>query len=173
MESLLWATSDAAYSFERYWLPWNTEPPKDLFLLQDQNCKRNDSEARHKLPGLLVFHDTKSPDKSLFLFLVGETPTSGINKDAWNNAVSYIDAMENESGKRNIDVVGPNFSGSLAPLGADLLHLPNVGNYHFHFVSGMATNASWQCRRDCLSGPLPSTRISPVLWFKPPGSPTV
>src|SRR5579872_1834893 len=52
MESLLWATSDADYSFERYWLPWSIEPPKDLFLLQDQDCKRKDSETRHKQPGL-------------------------------------------------------------------------------------------------------------------------
>ncbi len=142
MESLLWATSDADYSFERYWLPWSIEPPKDLFLLQDQDCKRKDSETRHKLPGLLVFHDNKSSDKSLFLFLVGETPTSGINKDAWDNAVRYVSAMESVRGKKNIDVVGPNFSGSFAPLGADLLHLPNAGNYHFRFVSGMATNGA-------------------------------
>lgn len=142
MESLLWATTDAGYSFERYWLPWNTEPPKDLVLLQDQECQRKNSETRHRLPGLLVFHETKSPDKSLFLFLVGETPTSGVDKDAWNNALDYVGAMENASpdGKWKVDVVGPSFSGSLAPLGADLSHLPDVGHYRFHFISGMATS---------------------------------
>jgi hypothetical protein len=144
VESLLWAASDSAYSFERYWLPWKTEPAKELFLLQDQQCQQKLSDARAAQPGLLVFHDKSG--NALFLFLVGETPTSGLNKDAWRNALRYIHGMAKpdpaEGGKYAIDVVGPGFSGSLAPLKADLASPPWTDQYTFHFISGMATNGS-------------------------------
>jgi hypothetical protein len=141
VESMLWAAADAGYSFERYWLPWNTEPLKDLFLLQDQECQRKDSETRHTLPGLLVFHETRHPDRSLFLFLVGETPTSGVNKDAWTHALQYVRELEpkGNGGRYPIDVVGPSFSGSLAPLGTDIKAMP-AQEYWFHFISGTVTN---------------------------------
>jgi hypothetical protein len=53
----------------------------------------------------------------LALLLVGETPTAGINKSAFHNAVTVIQGYEKRTGEEDrIRVVGPYFSGSAVSL---------------------------------------------------------
>ena len=95
IESLIWAAADAGYSFERWWLPWKTTPNKDLLLLTDRKAQNKEQERSVAEPGLIVFRGTQ-PGQALLLFLVGETPTSGINKKAFGRALGYIDVYKRQ-----------------------------------------------------------------------------
>src|SRR5262249_8506531 len=62
-------------------------------------------------------------DQLLLIFLVGETPTGGLNRTAFLKAVRYIEEMRpppEPTGKEKglaIPVVSPSFSGTLPSLG--------------------------------------------------------
>lgn len=136
VESLAWALGDAGYVFRNSWLPWTAPPEKGLSGLSDRDCQRVRTERRRDLPGLLVF---ERPDKALLVFLVGESPTSGVHKTALANTVQYIHAIR--PGEQDLRVVGPFFSGSFSPLATDILALPpDISNLRFRFVTGAATN---------------------------------
>lgn len=105
-----------------------------------------DKVPQESLPGLMIFReneyrlkarrgDLTKPDpkfdpraNSLFVFVVGETPTAGINADQFRNAADIISAiragLKIEQGMTNVGpdfgVLGPTFSGSLYSL-RDLL----------------------------------------------------
>ena len=75
----------------------------------------------------------------LLVFLVGETPTAGVHRTEWANALYHI--LTIRPAEKELRIVGPNFSGSLRPLAADLLALPaQYTGLKSHFVSGVATN---------------------------------
>ena len=161
IESLIWAAADAGYSFERWWLPWKTTPNKDLLLLTDRKAQNKEQERSVAEPGLIVFRGTQ-PGQALLLFLVGETPTSGINKKAFGRALGYIDRISaNTPTARNwVPVVGPTFSGSLAPLAEDVgkyLNLVGTSALHLHFISGTVSGAAaieaFNERLDCFIKP--------------------
>jgi hypothetical protein len=95
--SLERAAEATGFVFERYWFPWNG-------LIQAGQNAHADSQAdslRQQLreqPGILIFrHFAKTPDPKglppfssrLIIFLVGETPTGGINKVAFMKAIHY------------------------------------------------------------------------------------
>ena len=50
----------------------------------------------------------------MFVFVVGEKPTGGLNRIQWDNALHWIDehASKNRADKV-LRVLGPNFSGSM------------------------------------------------------------
>ncbi|HKQ93211.1 MAG TPA: hypothetical protein VJZ77_21295 [Blastocatellia bacterium] len=66
-------------------------------------------------PGVILFRDSKSK-KLLLLFLVGETPTGGIHKFAFKDALRQIDGlaalMTEGVNKKALRIIGPSFSGS-------------------------------------------------------------
>ncbi len=145
LESLMWAVGDAGYTFERYWLPWTGVPEKEGSSVADQQCRARLREYREAEPGLLIFR--RYPPNAhqvggkefLFVFVAGETPTSGINKSALSKAVRYIRQISGQA--MEIRLLGPNFSGSLRPLNTDLHALYQEDNsLSFHIVSGTATN---------------------------------
>jgi hypothetical protein len=86
-------------------------PPED-----GQGCGKPLSSAvtsREKQPSTLPCRD----DEPLFVFVVGETPTGGINKDQFVNAVRMISELGKESAdKADLHILGPTFSGSLQSL---------------------------------------------------------
>jgi hypothetical protein len=98
---------------DRAWLPWQRErvPGKPASRLQDEH------------PGLILFRSTPRTDgagrNNLFaLLLVGETPTAGVAKTAFTNAVRLIrdcPAAVKEEGNR-LRVIAPYFSGSSVSL---------------------------------------------------------
>jgi hypothetical protein len=143
IESLVWAAADQGYSFERYWLPWKNVPEKEMLLFDDRIKRKKEQERIAAEPGLIVFHGSKPP-KTLFLFLVGETPTSGINKRAFSHALGYIGGISQlaKCGDDWIRIIGPTFSGSLAPFATELeMHLRQVPALRIRLISGTITGA--------------------------------
>jgi hypothetical protein len=103
--------------------------------------KRREKEAPvspDSFPGLMIFRegeirltarygypDIPNPSfnqqaEPLFVFVVGETPTAGINEDQFRNAVDIIRAIRKgvQSAQPEFGVLGPTFTGSLYSLRA-------------------------------------------------------
>jgi hypothetical protein len=102
-------------------------------------------------PGIILFRDIKPDERRLLLlFLVGETPTTGIHKEAFNNALDQIMrlheagiAQPSEDGSWKIRVLGPSFSGSATSLALSINDLFNQRErsprVKVQIISGSAT----------------------------------
>ncbi len=116
LEALQRAIEADDYVIDRAWLPWRTNGPH-----QTANSNLGDQH-----PGLVLFRDDHSLDqiqcgcgkkRMLVLLLVGETPTAGISKTAFCQAVNIIYTCPGDKKEGNrIRVLGPNFSGSAGSL---------------------------------------------------------
>jgi len=129
IESITWAAADGdlgdeRYLFNGYWFPWRPPSGQDSGSAKPETNEK-EREARVSSPGLLLFRGFRDPHKLLLVFLVGETPTSGINRVAFRSAWTYADALKNRDlpicqQKENegscMGIVGPTFTGSLASL---------------------------------------------------------
>ncbi|HEY4676655.1 MAG TPA: hypothetical protein VIJ01_05820 [Candidatus Angelobacter sp.] len=118
IEALQLSAETINYVVDRYWLPWQPDP-----AIQDNS----DNE---KEPGLLLFRWNGAIDEHkpvvLYVFLVSDTSTSGIDGIQFRCAVQYIQQICGVPGKpaagcndgSHIWIMGPTFSGSLASLRA-------------------------------------------------------
>lgn len=173
LESIIGAAGDANFEFDRYWLPWDADDEngknenKDLLLLKDRKRQQEELEATHQQPGLLIFRG--KPDslgtqahepKALFVLLVAEEPTSGVNKSALLNAVQYSWKL---SSQKKIFMVGPNFSGSLQSLAFDLKNIFNGAQFDGLIASGVATSTDASCRFRALLGEQPTPKYAQLV----------
>ncbi|HEY2359878.1 MAG TPA: hypothetical protein VGK36_02090 [Candidatus Angelobacter sp.] len=118
VEALQLSAESINYVVDRYWLPWQPDPG-----IQDNS----DNE---KEPGLLIFRWNGAIDEHkptvLYVFLVSDTSTAGIDGIQFRHAVQYIQQICGAPGKptagcndgSHIWIMGPTFSGSLASLRA-------------------------------------------------------
>ena len=152
VESITWALDDGdldkeSYSFDGYWFPWHTDGKEDT----------SERERRSDTPGILLFRrnpqhpDAKYPHPErdlLLVFLVGETPTSGINRAAFEKAWSYATKLADtelpicrnakSSSRSCVAIVGPSFTGSLPSLKL-VLENANTTGYETFVISGAVT----------------------------------
>ncbi|HYO14466.1 MAG TPA: hypothetical protein VE685_14815, partial [Thermoanaerobaculia bacterium] len=106
------------YLLDRVWLPW-TDPDAAT------------ARTWRRTPGVLLFRDPRQGLLST-VFLVGESPKSGIAREPFRNALQVIRAFL-PAGKP-VRVLGPTFSGS-----ADSLELALREDPKAEIVSGSAT----------------------------------
>lgn len=119
------ATESANYVMDRYWLPWR---PATLAGSAEPSGQEAATESQ---PGLLLFRwngsaaEDGEPDANgatlLYVFLVSDTSTDGINGAQFSRAVDYIRQVCTGAqpcyGKTDaIRILGPTFSGSLYSL---------------------------------------------------------
>src|SRR5256885_9121726 len=81
--------ADGTYSFDRAVLPWKHTSRKDNETPVEHDAEELERKQRESYPGLLMFRGP-SP---LFVFVVGEKPTSGINNLQFQNAMQIIRAL--------------------------------------------------------------------------------
>lgn len=145
IEAIQNAASSSGYQFERFWFPWHSTTVLDADS-SDSAAPAGERRQSDMVPGVLLFHKTNpglEKDSGLALFLVGETPTSGINPGQFRTAVCYgsllqsndtlqsndaaLRSNDNKPGDKGVTIIGPAYSASfdsLAQLGADLhLHV--------------------------------------------------
>jgi hypothetical protein len=111
------ATSQG-FLFDRAIMPWQYLDVPTLQVTDDDKFLQY---VRESYPGLMIFRG-KPNQAPLFIFVVAETPTAGINKEQFINAVQMI--HEIREGKDSVkpeqavdfSVLGPTFSGSLYSL---------------------------------------------------------
>jgi hypothetical protein len=128
-DRMLEATMEGAqasdYLFARSSLPWENQtfPESDDYLTR-LNASGWQSE-REKLPGLLIFrkatpNSRNEAEEVLFIFVVGERPTGGLNKQQFQSALRIMadvrKGKEDQTRDSPLLILGPNFSGSLYSL---------------------------------------------------------
>ena len=133
------------YVMDRFSLPWTSG--RDSV----------DPDPRHRRePGIVLF---RGGDELLILLLVGETPTTGIHKLAFQRALraategrlpartgrsnwyeqrSFVERRASE-GNSPLRVLGPTFSGSVPSLRLSVCEWYGAGAPPIRFVSGSAT----------------------------------
>ena len=126
LASILEAAHDADYRFVGYWLPWSADLPRSDLPPADQEKVDEETELRSTQPGVLLFRAPAADAavrKMLVVFLVGETPTAGINGRQFANALCYIAGLSHHAAVA-VDVLGPQFSGSVRSFRSALRNLP-------------------------------------------------
>jgi hypothetical protein len=144
------------YLFDRAWHPWTAAAAA---------AAASGERLAHGTAGIMLFHkpQPETTTKLLAVFLVGETPKGGINRQAFNQAVTFIACLQhlaslpssshgpprgsgcrprNDQEIQKIRVLGPSFSGSKESLKAEMLSLSPL---RFSVVSGSATAPGLEC----------------------------
>jgi hypothetical protein len=139
-------------SLTDYWLPWladrNANRDSRLGLSVDMDgatgarkVRPHDGRCHEAWPGLIAFSkdDKLDAQDDTILLLAGELPTLGVRKDVLRRALRLAGPLSRQS---QVNVVGPQFSGSAASLRAALkseIEAAAPGRLDVHVVSGSAT----------------------------------
>jgi hypothetical protein len=105
----------SAYLQDRSWIPWN-----DDAAVKDR--------AYRVSPGLLLFRrfrpgqDGRQERQLMGVFLVGETPKTGIHQVAFLTALQLIRELSAQDAPLPVKVLGPTYSGSAVSLRTALLN---------------------------------------------------
>jgi hypothetical protein len=137
VESVTWAATDSDFVLSKYRFPWKQKPEKETSASAGPESEQRESDERRKQPGLMLFRDNSDPpqpDRMLLVYLVPEEPTSGVSLTVLDSVLSQI--QENPKLDQTLRIVGPAFSGSIAPLGKFL----DYKKRHAEIVSGSATD---------------------------------
>ncbi len=156
----IWKGAGATdWQFSTQWLPWNdTVDPKEGDPAQ-RAAQREYIREQERQPGVLVFRraepEESAAPETLLVFVVGETPTAGVNPEQFQIARAYMEALCHPY--RNVDkvrIVGPVFSGSFHSL-AELIvqdKLKHPGK-SYQVRSGTATSLHAKEAFDRRAGP--------------------
>jgi hypothetical protein len=125
VEALQLSGESMGYEMDRYWLPWQPETPASA----STQANAEDRSEKEEQPGLMMFRWNGPTDASdqrprvLYIFLVSEISTAGMDGTQFRNAIQYIQQVCKTSDGRNVcptgnvvKMMGPTFSGSLASL---------------------------------------------------------
>ncbi|MBL8178502.1 MAG: hypothetical protein JNK48_27765 [Bryobacterales bacterium] len=139
VESLRRAAERCGYGPDRHWFPWFGE--------QEEESRRKFS-PRNNHPGSLLFRRTEGEETELLVvLLVSETPTRGVHRPAFDNALQLAGAVQRNG--HPLRVVGPSYSGSAASL-RQALEARKKGFSTVTLITGTATSPEL---RRILSGP--------------------
>lgn len=167
VEAVEQAATDAGYLFARAAIPWDNtrhpEPSNFATRLEEKGYQ----QAKENIPGLMIFRNTKGNEieETLLIFLVGELPTEGINKQQFHYALRAIQLMSPPAGQGRswLRIVGPTFSGSLYSLN-EIFEKDDIAKSFLpwlEIVSGTVTSAQtiqW-FRNSCNHFPLVTLAI--------------
>jgi hypothetical protein len=123
LEAVQQAAQDEGYAYDSAWLAWEGQAPQ-YSSRADKMDEEKDTVSRERCPGLILFRQSIQPPaaqdydgpyaQGLFLFLVADRPTIGIDRIQWNNAIDWVGQHSNQETLRGaLRVLGPTFSGSV------------------------------------------------------------
>jgi hypothetical protein len=124
------------FTYDSSWLPWSDSDSQYSHLADNLIAQRL-NDTREKQPGVLLFRNTAKPGQesqnqasdpysgALVILIVGETPTRGVNKPQFQNAIAWLKTLDPSFSQGSLRVLGPFASGSFASL-QQLLRDPNV-----------------------------------------------
>jgi hypothetical protein len=158
IDALIEAAGTNGYVSTYYWLPTPWRQAADTREGGDRNSDEPDSSKNHE-PGLIIFRhfnrekSLSDPSSVLYIFLVGETPTSGVDGLQIQRAFHYEDELKNVTENSHafqqptfarsfraldaISIIGPTFSGSAFPLRQAIdLELKEHPRIHSVYVTG-------------------------------------
>jgi hypothetical protein len=96
------ASQDQGFHFVKALTPWDPKAHPESDKVEDRLHAFAYAEAKRELPGVLAFRRAQGSDgvtanddsPFLFVFLVGESPTGGISKQQFLNAMDWIQSTE-------------------------------------------------------------------------------
>lgn len=145
IDGLQLAAESASYVMDHYWLPWDPPPQIEYSDYASRKAAEQERQQKQRQPGLLLFRwngpRTNDKPETLFVFVVSDTSTLGVNGRQFKNAVEYtkvICGSLTSCGQNPITIIGPTFSGSLA----SLRHLTKHYGEQFCAYSGTVLSAS-------------------------------
>jgi hypothetical protein len=166
VDSIERAATDDGYNLDQFFNPWPLPDQLANKQKDDQSDETTDSSGEsqaekqlvpiyEKEPGLILFRDP-NPERPrlLLVFLVGETPTTGIHKLAFEESLKQASDLIADpkrtcrSGRdcqSSIKVVGPSFSGSATSMKLAIAEWadqkwPNGRPPKVEIISGSATS---------------------------------
>jgi hypothetical protein len=119
------AVQTDGYLFSRAYMPWDNKDHPEAPDVRVRLLQSDYQSGKEGFPGLMIFHGTPEDNETeirhdLFVFVVGETPTGGINKPEFHMAVRAIQdicagepACKPSPAAGSLFILGPTFSGSL------------------------------------------------------------
>jgi hypothetical protein len=127
MDALEDALQASCYQYQSNWLPWSppSSAPSSTEHFAAQEEQRLFLQGRESYPGVILFrgHTCNPPpplgdgdqsaspvQKPLAVFLVGNSPTAGIDHTQFEEAVHQIGILAPQ--QRELNILGPTFSGS-------------------------------------------------------------
>jgi hypothetical protein len=95
VETIQQAAQEQGYDFDRATMPWDSATHPENSDFQKREAEEAEKTARESLPGLMLFRPAleigpQSAKGPLFVFVVGETPTAGIHKSQFANALQIV-----------------------------------------------------------------------------------
>lgn len=164
------------YILDRCWLPWELDrknKSKDSKSDDDKNKDKDDkskesdkpSNLRETNPGVLLLRHGKDASKGVtqpglcVVFLVGETPMTGLHKQAFHKALRIMaDCGHPES--QPVKVIGPYFTGSQTSLQFVMGDWWTLSNTPYHF----ATHPSYKF--EVITGNAPGIRAKEFFGYE-------
>ena len=117
IEAIEQAAFDSHWEFAAQWLPWYDDADSGEKDPDGRRKQRAEIREQESQPGLMIFRhspvDKHFDHNVLFIFLVGETPTAGVNGIEYRMARAYMRAFGDPA---DVRIVGPTFSGSFNSL---------------------------------------------------------
>jgi hypothetical protein len=149
IEAIQAATAEALFNPYSHFLPWTSSEGQKS---RDDNSTSKTESASHQ-PGLLIFRkDDPKGAEYLAVFLIAESPTTGLDQESFFAAHRIIDAIVEQTRpsaqetSHVLQFAGPSFSGSVGSLGDIDQQLERVAKtekvyrtHCIHAFSGMVT----------------------------------
>lgn len=171
VSAILQAANDNGYNSSYYWLPWrrNLGTINATESFADQEPGHNPERERN--PGLIIVKRKSESGlldsfyKPVYLFLVAETPTVGVDGFQLQSAFRFEAQLEMallrtgnrfSRGLNGTAIIGPMFSGSAASLreGINLAYNNNLARAKFEVAAATATSEAMdQLSEPFLAGP--------------------
>lgn len=130
LEALQQAAQRKGYTFDRSIMPWDRYPREEPSNWETRAEQEDEQRLRETYPGLMIFRRSKEPENSrqartLFVLVVSETPTAGLNRAQFRNSLDLISQLRGtpplpDEWNDPLLVQGPTFSGSLESLEQEL-----------------------------------------------------
>ncbi len=135
LDAIMQAAAASNFSFISHYFPWKyTEGNKETVRIN------------RRIPGVLLYEGEGEP---LYIFIVGESPTKGIQHQALVEALNQVTKLNASNTEVKISILGPTYSGSIRSIGNsinswvdDPLLDKSKKQFSFNFVSGTATGES-------------------------------
>ena len=136
VDALMQAAADNRYLGSSYWLPWRAQAaPASSTEASSTSTQGDEGHKREQQPGLIILKYNPSEDEKkdlhwsdyhrvIYLFLVGESPSVGVNGDQLRNALGYEVMLRSSKHHAKLSmgddnllaVIGPRWSGTAASL---------------------------------------------------------
>jgi hypothetical protein len=144
IDAIQQGAQQARWIFDRATMPWDSEAhpeSRDFLMRALQKKYQADQED---WPGLMIFRQANEEtvsDTLLYVFVVGETPTGGVNKNQFRTAAKLVKEAGKSPGP--LRIIGPTFSGSLHSLAQLIENQPPLAKFS-HIVIRSGTVSSWR-----------------------------